>query len=103
MTAPLTAKEPGASYRVVRAAKVHWCGDMTATYPLPCPRTIKKGEQYVRAVMFKNHDVYAYVDRDTHRPLTRPIVTDLCFECAGQYHTTGLLVIDAERAARNAS
>lgn len=100
MSTPLTAKEPGATYRVVRAAKDRYCGGRTATY---CPRTIKKGEQYVRAVQFKNHDVYSWVDRDTHQPLTRPMVTDLCFECASSYHTTGLLVIDAERAARHAS
>lgn len=94
----LTAKEPGATFRVVRAAKDWYCGDGSATYPLPCPRTIKKGERYVRAVQFKNHDVYAWVDRNTYKPLTRPMVTAMCFECAGQYHTTGLLVIDAERA-----
>ncbi|MDR7253754.1 hypothetical protein J2X46_002744 [Nocardioides sp. BE266] len=96
----LKAKEPGATYRIVRAAKERWCGDRTATYPAPCPRKIEKGEQYVRAVMFKNHDVYAYVDRDTHQPLTRPMVTDLCFACAEQYYTTQMLVIAAERAVR---
>lgn len=77
-----------------------WCDDRHSEYPTPCPRVIKRGEQYVRAVMFKNHDVYSWVDRDTHRPLTRPMVTNMCFACASQYHTTGLLVIDAERAAR---
>ena len=46
------------------------------------------------------HDVYAWVDRDTGQPLTRPMVTDICFDCASHYHLTSLLVIDAERAAR---
>ena len=102
MSERLTATEPGATYAVVRSARVRWCGDGHAKYPRPCPRTIRKGEQYVRCVMFKNHDVYAYVDPVTYRPLTRPMVTDMCFECAGQYHTTSLLVIDAERAATRA-
>lgn len=102
----LTATEVGATYRVVRAAKDRRCGDGRAEYPLPCPRVIRKGDQYVRAVQFKNHDVYAWVDRDTHQPLTRPMVTDICFECADHYHTTSLLVIDARRreeAKRQAS
>jgi len=98
-SAPLTAKEVGATYRVVRAAMNRWCDDMSATYPRPCTRTIRKGERYVRAVQFKNHDTYSWIDRATYRPLTRPMVTNMCFGCAAQYHTTGLLVITAEHAA----
>ena len=94
----LTATETGATYSVVRAAKERRCGDGGSSYPRPCPRVIRKGEQYVRAVQFKNHDTYSWIDRDTRQPLTRPMVTDLCFDCASQYHTTSLLVIDAERA-----
>lgn len=67
-------------------------------YPNRCQDTIALGEQYVRAVMFPSHDVYSYVDRETGRPLNRPIVTTLCFECASGYHLTRLLVIDARRA-----
>jgi hypothetical protein len=94
----LTTKEPGATYSVVRATKDRRCGDGNAEYPRPCPRVIRKGQQYVRAVQFKNHDVYSWIDRDTHQPLTRPMVTDLCFECADQYHVTSLLVIAARRS-----
>jgi hypothetical protein len=95
--APLAAREPGATYRVVRASKDRRCSDGTASYPMPCPRMIRKGEQYVRAVQFKNHDVYSWIDPVTRKPLTRSMVTDMCFQCAEQYHTTGLLVIDARR------
>lgn len=98
----LTATEPGATFRVVRAAKDRRCEDGSSHYPMPCPRMIRKGEQYVRAVQFKNHDVYSWIDPQTRRPLTRPMVTVMCFQCAEQYHTTGLLVIDAQRQARAA-
>jgi len=103
MSGPLTATEPGATFRVVRAAKDRRCGDGTANCPLPCLRTIRKGEQYIRAVQFKNHDVYSWINPHTREPLTRPMVTDMCFECASQYHTSGLLVIDAERRAARVS
>ena len=93
----LTAKEPGATYRVVTARKEHYCADRYATY---CPKWIKPGDKYVRAVMFPSHDVYAYVD-ETGGPLRSPVVNALCFECASAYHITGLLVIDAEKQARS--
>lgn len=89
----MSAREHGATYRVVTARKEHYCADRYAIY---CPGWIKPGDRYVRAVQFPNHDVYGYVD-ELHRPLRRPIVTALCFECASGYHTTALLVIDAEK------
>ena len=99
MTA-IKAREAGATYRVVRSNRERWCEDGHATYPYACVRKIQRGEQYVRAVMFPNHDVYSYVERGTGRPLNQPVVTVLCFECASGYHLTGLLVIDARRAPR---
>lgn len=91
----LTARETGATYRVVRSRRDRHCEDGYATYPHTCQGVIRRGEQYVRAVMFPNHDVYSYIDRDTGRPLNRPIVTVLCFECASGYHLSGQLVAAA--------
>ena len=99
----LTANEAGATYRVVRTRRDRFCGDGHASYPHQCIGTIPAGQQYIRAVQFANHDVYAYVDPHTFKPIKRPMVTALCFECAAQYHLTGLLVIDAQRAERRAS
>lgn len=95
----LTSKGPGETYRVVTSRRERRCDDGNAAYPAFCRRTIAKGERYIRAVMFPNHDVYSYVD-ETGKPLRRPIVTALCFGCAAGYYRSGLLVIDAERQAR---
>lgn len=96
MVVSLTAKEHGATFRVVRARRPHHCDDRHPFHPHVCSGTVKPGERYVRAVMFPDHDVYSYVDK-TGRPLRRPIVSTLCFGCASGYHTTGLLVIAADR------
>jgi hypothetical protein len=88
----LTANEAGATYRVVRTRRDRRCEDGYATHPHRCQGTIRRGEQYVRAVMFANHDVYAYVDSRTFKPITRPMVTVLCFGCASGYNLTGDLV-----------
>lgn len=98
----LIAREVGATFRVVTTRRDRRCEDGYATYPHRCVGTIAAGQQYIRAVMFPNHDVYAYVELDG-RPSKRPMVRVLCFECASGYYRTGLLVIDAQRAARKAA
>lgn len=95
----LSAKGPGETFRVVTSGRERRCEDQYATYPNFCRRTIAKGEQYIRAVMFPNHDMYSYVD-EVGNPLRRPIVQVLCFGCAAGYHVSGMLVIAAERQAR---
>jgi hypothetical protein len=42
--------------------------------------------------MFPNHDIYAYIDVATGRPLDKPIVHRLCLSCASSYDDTGALV-----------
>lgn len=57
------------------ARKRRWCSARD-DYPSPCPRTIEPGTQYVRSVMFPNHDASGY---------DKPVVHDTCLSCAGNY------------------
>jgi hypothetical protein len=90
-TIPSVVTKPGASHRRVRARKQYRCDD-GSRYPAPCLVTIRPGDEYVRSVMFPNHDIYAYIDVATGRPLDKPIVHRLCLSCASSYDDTGALV-----------
>lgn len=49
-----------------------------------CLGEVKPGDQYVRAVMFPNHDAYGY----THG---HPVVSTYCLPCASNYTPTDQL------------
>lgn len=57
------------------ARKVHYC-HANNDYPLPCRRRIEPGTQYVRSVMFPNHDASGY---------DHPVTHDTCLSCAVNY------------------
>lgn len=57
------------------ARKTHWC-HAKDDYPSPCPRRIEPGTQYVRSVMFPNHDASGY---------DKPVAHDTCLSCAANY------------------
>lgn len=66
---------PGGSAEVRTARRDRWCMARDS-YPYPCPGRIRAGEEYVRSVMFPNHDASG---RDV------PEVHDTCRECAQNY------------------
>ncbi|WP_269304850.1 hypothetical protein [Aeromicrobium sp. HA] len=68
----------GMTAKVVTARKLHYC-DINDNYPGICERTIEPGAQYIRSVMFPNHDASGY---DT------PVAYAVCATCAEGY--TGL-------------
>lgn len=57
------------------ARKTHWC-TANDDYPVPCRRRIELGDQYVRSVMFPNHDASGY---------DVPVTRDTCLSCAANY------------------
>lgn len=65
----------GGSAEVRTARRDRWC--MTRdSYPYPCKVRIRAGEEYVRSVMFPNHDASG---------LDIPVARDTCRECALNY------------------
>lgn len=62
----------GGSADVRRARKVHHC-TVRSGYPYPCVERIPAGQEYVRVVLFPNHDV---ATRDV------PVIYDVCWQCA---------------------
>lgn len=65
----------GGMAEVRTARRERWC-TARDDYPHPCPGRIRVGEEYVRSVMFPNHDASGY---------DVPVVHDTCRECAQNY------------------
>lgn len=79
----------GMTASLVTSRKRRYCGLRDRD---DCRRVILPGEQYVRSVMFANHDIYSYVDPVTHRPIRRPMVHEICVTCAARYDDIGSLI-----------